>query len=61
MEGAIVEVPALFTSMVIVPYQFATRDKKGKTITEKGTYVTVWKKQPDGTWKVVGDIHNTNA
>jgi ketosteroid isomerase-like protein len=23
---------------------------------EKGKYVTVWKKQPDGTWKVVEDM-----
>lgn len=42
-------------------YEFSTTDKKGKTTTEKGTYVTVWKKQSDETWKVVGDIHNTNA
>jgi uncharacterized protein (TIGR02246 family) len=42
-------------------YEFATSDKTGKTATEKGTYVTVWKKQPDGAWKVVGDIHNANA
>lgn len=41
-------------------YEFATSDKTGKTATENGTYVTVWKKQRDGAWKVVGDIHNTN-
>ena len=41
-------------------YEFATSDIKDKTTTEKGTYVTVWKKQPAGAWKVVGDIHNTN-
>ena len=42
-------------------YEFGTNDKSGNATTEKGTYVTVWKKQPDGTWKVVGDIHNTTA
>ena len=41
-------------------YEFATSDKEGTTTIERGTYVTVWKKQPDGAWKVVGDIHNTS-
>ena len=42
-------------------YEFGTNNKNGDATTEKGTYVTVWKKQPDGAWRVVGDIHNTNA
>lgn len=42
-------------------HEFATSDKKGKTTTERGAYVTAWKKQPDGAWKVVADIHNTTA
>lgn len=29
--------------------------------TENGKYVTVWKKQPDGNWKVVEDIFNADA
>jgi ketosteroid isomerase-like protein len=29
--------------------------------TEKGKYVTVWKKQADGTWKVAEDIFNADA
>jgi ketosteroid isomerase-like protein len=29
--------------------------------TEKGKYVTVWKKQPDGSWKVTDDIFNSDA
>lgn len=29
--------------------------------TERGKYVTVWKKQPDGTWKVTEDIFNADA
>lgn len=28
---------------------------------EKGKYVTVWKKQPDGSWKVIEDIFNADA
>ena len=30
-------------------------------VAEKGKYVTVWKKQPDGSWKVTDDIFNTDA
>ena len=30
-------------------------------VAEKGKYVTVWKKQPDGAWKVTDDIFNTDA
>ena len=33
----------------------------GKTTIEKGTYSGSLEKQTDGTRKVVGDIHNTNA
>ena len=41
-------------------YEFTMKDINAKTTTEKGTYVTVWKKQPNGAWRVVGDIHNTS-
>ncbi|MBI2187615.1 MAG: DUF4440 domain-containing protein [Acidobacteria bacterium] len=27
---------------------------------ERGKYVTIWKKQPEGTWKVIEDIGNSN-
>ena len=30
--------------------------KDGKKQTQHGTYMTLWKKQADGSWKVVGDI-----
>lgn len=39
-------------------YDIVTTDKKGKTNDEKGKYVTVWKKQGDGSWKVAIDIDN---
>jgi uncharacterized protein (TIGR02246 family) len=38
--------------------EFTTTDKKGKPSVEKGKYVTVWKKQPDGSWKAIVDIDN---
>lgn len=41
-------------------YEFATADKKGIVSIEKGKYVTVWKKQPDGSWKVAADIDNAD-
>ncbi len=33
-------------------------DATGKPVTDKGKYVIVYKKQPDGKWKVVADIGN---
>jgi len=32
-------------------YQVTMKDAKGKPVTDRGKYMTVWKKQPDGTWK----------
>ena len=34
--------------------------KKGKPIVDKGKYVTTWKRQADGSWKVLRDISNSN-
>jgi uncharacterized protein (TIGR02246 family) len=39
-------------------YSLVTEAKKGKPTEEKGKYVTVWRKQPDGSWKVAADIDN---
>ena len=44
-------------------YEYGTYDEKtevtkGKVKDEKGKYVVVWKKQPDGSWKAVADIDN---
>jgi hypothetical protein len=33
----------------------------GKLASEKGKYVTVWKKQKDGTWRAIQDIWNSGA
>jgi len=39
--------------------EFTTANKKGKPTVEKAKYVTVWKKQPDGSWKAAVDMDNT--
>jgi len=38
-----------------------TVDKNGQAITTNGKYVCVWKKQPNGKWKVVADIDNPDS
>jgi len=42
-------------------YEMTARDSSGTPMTEKGKFVTVWKKQADGQWKVVHDIFNADA
>jgi ketosteroid isomerase-like protein len=41
-------------------YQMAFNDPSGKAISDTGKYVTVWKKQSDGSWKVLLDIFNSD-
>jgi len=41
-------------------YQFTMTGPKGKPVTDRGKYVTIWRKQPDGKWKVVADIYNSD-
>jgi len=36
------------------------KDKDGKPVVEYGKYVTIWKKQKDGTWKVAVDMGNAS-
>ena len=40
-------------------YQMTTNDKKGKPQVVKAKYVTVWGKQPDGSWKALADAPTT--
>ena len=40
--------------------QVTTTDKKGKTTTQTSQAVLVWKKQPDGSWKVAADTSAVN-
>ena len=39
----------------------STAPKGKKAVTEKGKYVTVFKKQGDGSWKTAADIINADA
>lgn len=41
-------------------YEMTFNDPTGKTVSDKGKYVTVWKKQKNGSWKVLLDIFNTD-
>jgi len=41
-------------------YEEAMTDASGKSVKDHGKYVEVWKKQADGTWKVVADIWNSD-
>ena len=36
-------------------------DKAGKSVHDVGKYLTVWKKQPDGSYKIIRDIFNSDA
>ena len=36
-------------------WAYTDRGADGKPVTTRGTYVTVWRRQPDGAWKVVLD------
>jgi ketosteroid isomerase-like protein len=42
-------------------YQLAMNDAEGKSMSTLGKYVTVWKKQADGKWKVVADCFNPDG
>ena len=39
---------------------FTFRDSTGKQVTEANKVVTVWRKQPDGSWKNVIDMWNAD-
>ena len=41
-------------------YVFKHKDKSGKLITDYGKYTSIWKKQKDGSWKVVVDMGNSS-
>jgi uncharacterized protein (TIGR02246 family) len=41
-------------------YLVAMKDPQGKPVTDHGKLVEVWKKQPDGIWKTVADIYNSD-
>ena len=41
-------------------YEMTVTPTGGKAIPDKGKYLTVWKKQADGSWKLYRDISNTD-
>ncbi|HVA94499.1 MAG TPA: DUF4440 domain-containing protein [Candidatus Dormibacteraeota bacterium] len=63
MQGDITRVEVARSGDLAVEYgtfSMTINNKKGKPtpVTEK--YMVAWKKQPDGKWKAVGDIWNTD-
>jgi ketosteroid isomerase-like protein len=42
-------------------YEDSYKGPDGAMVEEKGKYVCVWAKQPDGSWKAVHDIWNSDA
>ena len=41
-------------------YIFSAKNKEGKVVNSYGKYTSIWKKQKDGSWKVIVDMGNTN-
>ena len=41
-------------------YEMTATEAGKKPVPDKGKYLTVWKKQADGSWKVYRDITNTD-
>lgn len=42
-------------------YEFRSKDKDGKPTITHGKYTSIWKNQPDGSWKVVLDMGNASS
>jgi uncharacterized protein (TIGR02246 family) len=41
-------------------YELAMKDASGNAVNDKGKYLVVWEKQPDGKWKCGADIWNSD-
>jgi ketosteroid isomerase-like protein len=41
-------------------YEFHSKNKEGKATVEYGKYASIWKRQKDGSWKVVLDMGNSS-
>jgi ketosteroid isomerase-like protein len=41
-------------------YSMTMNDAQGKPVNDSGKILEVWKKQPDGKWKCVADIWNSD-
>lgn len=44
----------------IASYEVTMDDAEGNSVTAPGKVVVIWKKQPDGSWKAVLDIWNSD-
>jgi uncharacterized protein (TIGR02246 family) len=42
-------------------YEMTLQPPGGREVKEKGKYVVVWKRQADGTWKIVRDVFNSDT
>ena len=42
-------------------YEGRSKDAKGSPVTSSGRYITIWRKSPDGSWKVVLDASAEDA
>ena len=43
------------TGYTLGTFELALQDSAGNTLKRTGKYITIWKKQSDGQWKVVAD------
>lgn len=41
-------------------YTMSFTSFQGTTVSQTGSYLTIWQKQPDGTWKVLSDYGSQN-
>lgn len=42
------------------PYKFTFSDMRGNKFEDEGKFLTIWRKLPDGTWKIAEDTMNSD-
>lgn len=42
-------------------YEMHVNDASGEPAADRGKYVTIWKKEPGGSWRVLRDIFNSDS
>jgi uncharacterized protein (TIGR02246 family) len=48
-------------AFTVYAYQLTMQGPDGKPIADHGKDIAVWKKQPDGSWKMVADTFNSDV